>query len=140
MKLTEKDKQFLERLRRLTESNDLWVDLKSGSPSYMVLRGTYGEKIHQTFRMTRQGVRWRFWRLFNDVYVSAFESILFVELTFGSQLRESAIRISKERFAIRQEMSRTVFQGANELVGQACRLDRAEAPGGSDGNGRNRED
>ena len=140
MKLTEKDKQFLERLRRLTESNDLWVDLKSGSPSYMVLRGTYGEKIHQTFRMTRQGVRWRFWRLFNDVYVSAFESILFLELTFGSQLRESAIRISKERFAIRQDTRRAVFQGADELVGQPRCSDRAEAPGGGDENARSHED
>ena len=140
MKLTEKDKQFLEHLRRLTESNDLWVDLKSGSPSYMVLRGTYGEKIHQTFRMTRQGVRWRFWRLFNDVYVSAFESILFVELAFGSQLRESAIRISKERFAIRQDTRRAVFQGADELVGQPRCSDRAEIPGGGDENGRNHED
>ena len=139
MKLTEKDKQFLERLRRLTESNDLWVDLKSGSPSYMVLRGTYGEKIHQTFRMTRQGVRWRFWRLFNDVYVSAFESILFLELAFGSQLRESAIRISKERFAIRQEMRRTVFQGADELLGRSRRVDRTGAAGGTE-SGRSHED
>ncbi len=42
----------------------------------MVLRGTYGGKVHEAFRMTRQGVRWRFWRLFNDIYVSAFETIL----------------------------------------------------------------
>jgi hypothetical protein len=49
----------------------------------MVLKGTYGEKIHHAFRMTRQGVRWRFWRLFNDMYVSAFETILFIERVFG---------------------------------------------------------
>ena len=109
MELTEKDKQFLEHLRRLTESNDLWIDLKVGSPSYMVLRGTCGDKIHRTFRMTRQGVRWRFWRLFNDIYVLAFETILFVELAFGSQLRGLAIRISKERFAIRHDARRAVF-------------------------------
>jgi hypothetical protein len=61
----------------------------------MILRGTYGQKVHETFRMTRQGVRWRFARLFNDVYVSAFETILFIEKIFGSQLREHAIRISQ---------------------------------------------
>ena len=140
MKLTEKDKQFLEHLRRLTESDDLWVDLKIGSPSYMVLRGTYGEKIHRTFRMTRQGVRWRFWRLFNDIYVSAFETILFVELAFGRQLRESAIRISKERFAIRHDTRRAVFQGADELLGQRGRVSRTDAAEGGNESGRNDED
>jgi len=54
MKLTEKDKTFLENLKELMESKDLWVELKPNRPSYMVLKGTYGEKIHQTFRMTRQ--------------------------------------------------------------------------------------
>ncbi len=52
MKLTEKDKAFLENLKNLMESKDLWVELKAGEPSYMVLKGTYGEKIHKTFRMT----------------------------------------------------------------------------------------
>jgi len=78
------------------DSKDLWVELKPDRPSYMVLRGTYGEKVHQAFKMTRQGVRWRFWRLFNDIYVSAFETILFIEKTFSTELREHAIRISRE--------------------------------------------
>jgi hypothetical protein len=82
----------------------------------MVLKGTYGEAIHQAFRMTRQGVRWRFWRLFNDIYVSAFETILFIEKTFATQLREHAIRISKERYALRQEITKNGFQTANTLV------------------------
>ena len=85
------------------DSNDLWVELKSDRPSYMVLKGTYGEKIHKTFRITRQGVRWRFQRLFSQVYVEAFETILFVEKTFGTQLREHAVRISKERYEMRQK-------------------------------------
>ena len=106
MKLTEKDKEFLERLKRLMESKDLWVDLRTDRPSYMVLRGTYGEKVHKTFRMTRQGVRWRFWRAFNNIYVSAFETILFVEKAFGTQLRDHAIRISRERYALHQNASR----------------------------------
>jgi hypothetical protein len=104
MKLTEKDATFLEDLRQLIESKDLWVELKPGRPSYMVLKGTYGEKIHKTFRMTRQGVRWRFQRLFNEVYVSAFQTILMVEKTFGTQLREHAIRISRERYEARREI------------------------------------
>jgi len=106
----------------------------------MVLRGTYGEKTHRTFRMTRQGVRWRFWRLFNDIYVSAFETILFVELAFGSQLRGPAIRISKERFAIRHDARRAVFQGADEFLGQRDREGQHDAAGGGNDSGRNHED
>jgi len=69
----------------------------------MVLKGTYGQKIHKTFRVTRQGVRWRFQRLFNLVYVEAFLTILMIEKIFGTQLRDYAIRISRERYALRQE-------------------------------------
>ncbi len=115
MKLTQKDREFLETLKRLMESKDLWVDFEPGRPGYMVLRGTYGDKVHQAFRMTRQGVRWRFHRLFNDVYVSAFETILFIEKIFGPELREHAVRISQERYAVRQEHRRTEFQSAQEV-------------------------
>jgi hypothetical protein len=96
------------------ESKDLWVELKPNRPSYMVLKGTYGEKIHKTFRMTRQGVRWRFQRLFCQVYVEAFETILMIEKTFGTQLRDYAVRISKERYAFRQEVLNKVFQSATD--------------------------
>lgn len=115
MKLTEKDKEFLGQLKFLMESKDLWVDLRQDRPSYMVLRGTYGEKIHKTFRMTRQGVRWRFQRLFNDIYVSAFETILFIEKSFGSQLRDHAIRVSRERFELRQRVADNSFRSADTL-------------------------
>jgi len=77
--------------------------LKPDEPGYMVLKGTYGEKIHKTFRVTRQGVRWRFQRLFNHVYVEAFLTILMVEKIFGTQLREYAVKISKQRYALRQQ-------------------------------------
>ena len=116
MKLTEKDKTFLETLKQLMDSRELSVELKPDRPSRMVLRGTYGERIHRAFRMTRQGVRWRFWRLFNDIYVSAFETILFIERTFGTQLRDHAIRISKERYELRQEIMQSGFQSADTLV------------------------
>lgn len=103
----------MENLKNLMESNDLWVELKPGRPSYMVLKGTYGEKIHKTFRMTRQGVRWRFYRLFNQVYVEAFETILFIEKVFGTQLREYAVRISRERYGLRQDIQKITFQSAS---------------------------
>ena len=103
-------------LNQLTDSKDLWVELKSGKPSHMVLRGTYGHNIYKAFRMTRQGVRWRFQRLFSDIYVNAFEVILLVEKTFGTQLREYAIRISKERYALRQEIENTGFENADKYA------------------------
>ena len=128
MKMTSKDKEFLDSLRRLMESKDLWVDLRAGNPSYMVLRGTYGQAVHKAFRMTRQGVRWRFQRLFNDVYVSAFETILFIEKSFGPCLRDHAIRISRERYAICQDLSSS-FQSANTLGSSG---ERQAPPAGAD--------
>ena len=98
------------------ESKDLSVELKPDRPSRMVLKGTYGERIHRAFRMTRQGVRWRFWRVFNDIYVSAFESILLIESVFGAELREYAIRISRERHALRREAVSVAFQSADRLM------------------------
>jgi len=82
----------------------------------MVLKGTYGEKIHKTFRMTRQGVRWRFQRLFSHVYVEAFETILMIEKAFGTQLRDHAIRISRERYEARREAMKEGFRTADELA------------------------
>jgi hypothetical protein len=125
MKLTEKDKQFLEALQRLMESHELWVELRAGRPSYLVLRGTYGDKIHDAFSMSRQGVRWRFQRLLGDVYVSAFESITFIERTLGTQLRDHAVRISQERYELRQRLRETGFQSADTL---AHRREPAEKP------------
>jgi hypothetical protein len=115
MRLTQKDREFLEALKRLMEAKNLWVEFEAGRPGYMVLRGTYGDKVHQAFHMTRQGVRWRFQRLFNEVYVSAFETILFIEKIFGPQLREHAVRISQERYANRQQHRQAEFRSANEV-------------------------
>ena len=90
-------------MKKLMDSKDLRVVLKPGEPSSMVLKGTYGEKIHKTFGVTRQGVRWRFQHLFGQAYARAFETIMFIEKIFGSQLRDYAIRISKQRYALRQK-------------------------------------
>ena len=98
------------------ESKDLWVELKPGRPSYMVLRGTYGEKVYKTFGMSRQGVRWRFWHLFNGMYISAFETVIFVEKVFGPQLRDHALRISRERYTLSQEILRAGFINADQWV------------------------
>lgn len=110
------------------ESKDLWVELKPDRPSHMVLKGTYGDRGHEDFGMTRQGVRWRFQRLFNNVYVSAFETILFIERIFGPELREHAIRISKERYELRQQAVQNGFQSADSL--EARRQTPDEPAGG----------
>ena len=82
------------------------VELRPGDPSRMVLKGTYGEKIHDAFGVTRQGVRWRFQHIFSEMYCRAFETILFIEKNFGTQLRDYAIRISRERYTLRDELNR----------------------------------
>ena len=99
------------KLKKLMDSKDLKVVLKPGEPSRMVLKGTYGEKIHKTFGVTRQGVRWRFQHLFGQAYVRSFETIMFIEKIFGSQLRDYAIKISKERYALRQKALQPGFEG-----------------------------
>ncbi len=104
------------KLKELVDTKDLWVELKPDSPSRMILKGTYGKKIHKTFRVTRQGVRWRFQRLFNQVYVDAFCTILMIEKIFGTQLREYAVRISKEKHTLRQEILNREFQTANNAL------------------------
>ena len=65
--------------------------------------------------MTRQGVRLRFQRLFCHVYVEAFETILMIEKTFGTQLREYVVRISKERHELRQEVLNKGFHVVTDI-------------------------
>lgn len=103
MILTLKDKAFLEQLKGLLESKDLSIELKKDGPKRLVLRQNYGDKIEKTFGMSRQGVRWRFQRLFNEIYVGAYESIYMVESLFGTDLRHLAIEIAKERASLRKQ-------------------------------------
>lgn len=103
MKLTQKDKEFLERLKQFLDSKDLTVELRNDGYKRMVLKQNYGDKIEATFRLSRQGVRWRFWRLFNEVYVSAYETIYMMESHFGTQLRQQALAIAKDRVEMRKK-------------------------------------
>lgn len=109
MKLTTKDKEFIEKLKRLIEEKQLQICLKKDVMSYFVLKGNYGDKIEKEFGISRQGVRWRFYRLFNEIYVSAYETILFIEKNFGHELRDKAIKIAQERYLERQAANRTDF-------------------------------
>ena len=113
MKLTVKDKDFLEKLKKLLEEKDLKIDLKEDGFKRFVLRENYGDKIEGTFSMTRQGIRWRFYRLFNEIYVSAYETIYFVESYFGTDLRQMAIDIAKERISLRKKAQKIEFFDAS---------------------------
>ena len=68
-----------------------------------MLRQNYGDKICKHFGMTRQGVRWRFQRLFNDIYVNAYVTICWVETNFGTDLRQKAMVIAKEQIDLRRK-------------------------------------
>ena len=103
MKLTLKDKDFLERLRRLMKSKELSIELKQDGVKRLVLRQNYGDKIESQFGMTRQGVRWRFQRIFSELYVSSYESIYLIESQFGAELRQKALEIAKERVDLRRK-------------------------------------
>jgi hypothetical protein len=112
MRLTCKDKTFIERLKTLVENRDLTIELFNDGLKRMVLRQNYGDKIESKFNMTRQGVRWRFHRLFNEVYVSAYETIYFIESHFGIELRQNALEIAKQRVELRKKAQKTIFLDA----------------------------
>ena len=113
MKLTCKDKDFLERLKKLLDEKELGIELKEDGIKRLVLRQNYGDKVEKTFNMSRQGVRWRFYRLFNEVYVSAYETIYFVENFFGTDLRQMAMEIAKERVELRKKAQKIEFFDAS---------------------------
>ncbi|MCX7013703.1 MAG: hypothetical protein NTW86_14310 [Candidatus Sumerlaeota bacterium] len=125
MKLTEKDKEFLEKLRALQDKRDLLIESREDGIKRLILRKNYGDKIEGEFGMTRQGVRWRFQRLLNEIYPSAYETILFIETSFGVELRAPAMAIARQRAEMRRE--------ALERTGQRM------GPG-SGGRNRQRED
>lgn len=108
MKLTIKDKDFLEKLKSLLEAKELKINLKEDGLKRFVLCKNYGDKIEKCFGMTRQGVRWRFHHLF-EAYVSAYEVLYFVESNFGTGLRSMALEIAKERVALRKKASQKGF-------------------------------
>ena len=103
MKLTVKDKDFLEHLKPLFDSRDLSIDLKKDGLKRLVLRQNYGDRIEQSFGLTRQGVRWRFQRIFSEIYASSYEAIYFIESLFGTELRQKALEIARERVELRKK-------------------------------------
>jgi hypothetical protein len=109
MKLTVKDKDFLERLKALLAEKELAIELRQDGLKRLVLRQNYGDKVEKSFGMSRQGVRWRFYRLFNEVYVSAYETIYFVESSFGTELRQMAMEIARERVELRKKAQKIEF-------------------------------
>ena len=113
MILSEKDKVFIEKLKKLVHEKELVIEAKDSGYKYLVLRQNYGDKVEQCFGMSRQGVRWRFHRLFNDIYVGAYETIYFVETSFGTSLRPLALEIVKERVAFRKKAQNLGFVDAS---------------------------
>ena len=103
MKLTLKDKEFLEKLKTLFESEELSIELKEDGIKRLVLRRNYGDKIESAFNLTRQGIRWRFKRIFNKIYVDAYLAVFYIESNFGTELRQMAMEIARERVALRKK-------------------------------------
>jgi hypothetical protein len=103
MKLTVKDKEFLGILRQLLAEEHLSIGLVDDGLKRLALRQNYGSYIEQYFGMTRQGVRWRFNHVFNEIYVSAYTAIVLIETAFGTELRQHALSIAKERVELREK-------------------------------------
>lgn len=103
MKLTAKDKNFLEKLKPLLESKEMSIELKQDGLKRLVLRQNYGDKIERSFNMTRQGVRWRFHRIFSGIYIQSLETLFWVESLFGTELRQKALEIARERVELRKK-------------------------------------
>ncbi|MFA5865509.1 MAG: hypothetical protein WC975_12590 [Phycisphaerae bacterium] len=117
MKLTNKDREFLRRLKELLERKGLEVRLKTDGRglSRIVLVGRYGDKLGSHLHLTRQGVYWRFFHIC-EAYISAYESIYFLESTFGISLRDYALQITRERIALRKKaLENASFLTGNEI-------------------------
>lgn len=97
MKLTHKDAEFLTKLKALLNEKDLVIELKVDGRKRLVLKNNYGERIEHYFGMTRQGVRWRFSRMMNEIYPAAYLTILFIESSFGTMLRQDAMAIARQQ-------------------------------------------
>ena len=97
MKLTEKDAAFLVTLKRLVDEKHLRIELKDSGHKYLALRQNYGDRVEAAFGLSRQGVRWRFQRLFSQMYVEAYQTILWVESNFGTELRGMAMAVARGR-------------------------------------------
>jgi len=106
MKLTIKDKDFLEKLKSLLESKDMEIELKNDGLKRFVLRQNYGDKIESAFNLTRQGIRWRFQRLFNEIYINSYLTLFWIESSFGTDLRQKAMEIAKERVEMHKKANK----------------------------------
>ena len=74
MKLTHKDARFLRDLRALLNEDAVRVVFREDGLKRFILRQNYGTAtVENRFGITRQGVRWRFQRIFGDLYVSAYD-------------------------------------------------------------------
>jgi hypothetical protein len=118
MKLTQKDGEFLERLRALLDEKDLAIEFREDGYKRLILRKNYGDRIEREFSLTRQGVRWRFQRIFGEIYPSAYESILYIESHFGTDLREKAMVIAKERAELRRRALASGSLALSKVGGQ----------------------
>ncbi len=103
MRLTTKDKTFLETLRRMLDEGELSIEFREDGIKGIVLRQNYGTKIARHFGMSRQGVRWRFQRLFNHGYVESYERLFWFESLFGTGLRHYAMAMAKQRIELRKK-------------------------------------
>ena len=119
MRLSQKDKEFLERLKELVDQDVLWIERTMDQPMRFVLKGNYGTRVEQKFGISRQGVRWRFERLFNQLYVDSFAVLVFIEKLLGPQYRQDALIIAHDRFVLRQKAAQSQsFKEANSYRGK----------------------
>lgn len=119
MRLSEKDKEFLERLKDLMDDDVLWIERTMDHPMRFVLKGNYGTHVEKRFGISRQGVRWRFERLFNQLYVDSFAVLVFIEKLLGTQFRQDALIIAHDRFLLRQKaLQNQSFTEANSYHGK----------------------
>jgi len=63
---------------------------------------------YTTFDNISQGVRWRFQRLFSEIYVNAYLTIYWIESNFGTELRKMAIEIARERVELRKKANKMI--------------------------------
>ena len=98
---------------------ELRIEFRKDGRKRLISRQNYGDRIECEFGMSRQGARWRFQRLFNEIYVEAYEQILWLESNFGPELRHYAMAIAKQRMdlcRLAQKRAETSLQSRRGLA------------------------
>ena len=96
MRLTGEDREFLERLAPLLRSGLVKVCQDRVPPHAFALTCPSWSEAEREMRTSRLAIRRRAWRLFNQLYVPACETVMLIEQHLGPEYGRAAIASARD--------------------------------------------